>query len=123
MGIDDNLKRRKAFTKIEREEIYNKTNGRCGYCGELLNNRWHIDHIIPISNKQGNNNKDNLMASCPSCNNYKHSFSVDGFRKELNLQIRRLNDNSVNYRLAKRYNQIKETPNDIIFYFEKLKQV
>jgi 5-methylcytosine-specific restriction endonuclease McrA len=111
-----------SFSKEKRLQIKNKTNGRCGYCGCLLSEKFHIDHIVPVRHG-GNNLEANLIVACASCNNYKNVYSVEEFRKQIDLQIHRLNQYSVNYRLAKRYNQLFETPRPIIFYFESLKAV
>ncbi len=122
-----------------REKLYNKLNWKCWYCWELLEfKNMQIDHIIPQYNFKRDifykdfkipkflnhleewdvNHTDNLLATCRSCNNYKWAFSLEDFRKELQLQVERLNKNC-NYKLAKRYGLIEENKTDIIFYFEK----
>jgi len=35
------------MTKAEREKIFNKYNGRCSYCGCVLEKGWHVDEIEP----------------------------------------------------------------------------
>jgi 5-methylcytosine-specific restriction endonuclease McrA len=37
--------------KEEREFIRLKCNGRCAYCGEVLHQGWHIDHVEPVDRK------------------------------------------------------------------------
>lgn len=52
----DNLKR-KRVSKEERLNIYNKHNGRCGYCGEKIDIKdMQVDHIAPLkSYEEGDN--------------------------------------------------------------------
>ena len=126
--------------KIDRVEIYNKMSWKCWYCWiELKIKEMQVDHIIPQRNfkrdihyKEFNipnflkhldfwdiNHIDNLICTCRSCNNYKSALNLEDFRKEVWLQIERLNKNPM-YRLAKRYGLIQENPKKIIFYFETL---
>jgi len=127
-----------AKTKKEklRENVLNKCEGRCGYCGILLNGiRWHIDHVEPVERiseyKKGkgyvqtgkmaypeNDIFENMMPSCPSCNIQKHSFGLEEFRKNIQNKLVQL-EKQTQYRIAKRYGLLKETPIEIIFYFEK----
>jgi len=126
------------MTKIDRVAVYNKYNCRCGYCGIPLRiQEMQVDHIIPQSdyanrikrtfqlpsfltnlNENDVNNPANLMPSCRVCNNWKSSHSLEFFRAELAEQLKRLNNYSSNYRIAKKFGQIEETPKPIIFYFE-----
>jgi len=46
------------------------------------------------------------------------TYDIEHFRKELGRQVEHLRERSLNYRLAKRYGQITETPKKIRFYFE-----
>jgi 5-methylcytosine-specific restriction endonuclease McrA len=40
------------MTKKEiRTIVFNKCNGRCAYCGEILENGWHIDELLPVRRK------------------------------------------------------------------------
>ena len=118
----DTYQRRKTISKSLREMVFKKTNGRCGYCGDVLmtipSRRWHIDHMHPLS-RSGGNEIDNLIAACFPCNNLKHNGTVNDFRRQVGNQINRLLDN-VNYRTALRYGLINYTPKEIVFYFERL---
>lgn len=40
---------------------------KCAYCGVQLGNKYHVDHIIPLS-RGGSNDFDNLALACPRCN-------------------------------------------------------
>ena len=69
----------KEYSKRRLELVFNKTGGRCAYCGKVLSDDATIDHIIPRS-KGGGNNLDNLLPSCRSCNTSKGVKSLEEFR-------------------------------------------
>lgn len=119
--------------------IYEKYNGHCGYCGEAIKFRdMQIDHIIPKTNftqhitrekqkippflyhltEKDVHHPDNLMPACRACNGAKSWYSLELFRWEIEQQLDRVNRYSNNYRLAKRYKLVQETPQKIVFYFE-----
>lgn len=114
--------------KEEREYLFNKTNSRCGYCGDILPKRWHIDHIEPVYRiwyrkdrgkfgKPENDKLDNKIASCPSCNLYKSVFNLEEFRREIQENTRKLLRHT-GYKMALKYGIIKETEVKVKFYFE-----
>lgn len=127
-----------AFNKDIREKVYSKFDFKCGYCGENIKiKEMQVDHIIPQSEfKYHLNNKyripeflkhltlsdvdhiDNLMPSCRVCNKWKNNFDLEFFRNEISEQIKRLNNYSSNYRMAKKYGLVEEIKKDIKFYFE-----
>jgi len=136
------------MNRIARLAIYNKFERHCAYCGEKITyEEMQVDHVIPKRNfvhsirndKNGQeakfikvptflkhlneddvNHNDNLFPACRSCNNRKSTLSLESFRSEIAKQIDRLNKYSTAYRLAKRYNLLKEQIKPIIFYFETL---
>lgn len=118
--------------KINRTEIYQKYEGKCGYCGEdITEKEMQIDHIVPIYRNhslqdltkmniiRGTNNLNNLMPACKSCNNFKKTLTLEKFRIEMQKQVERANKYSVNYRFAKKFGLVKETNIDVVFFFEK----
>lgn len=125
--------------KIDRQKIYNKFNGCCAYCGDKIQLKdMQVDHIIPqmsfvqhVHNKfripnflnhlteTDMNHNDNLHPACRVCNKWKSAHDLELFRRELSEQVNRLNLYSANYRIAKRYSQIEEKEQPIIFYFEQ----
>jgi 5-methylcytosine-specific restriction endonuclease McrA len=123
--------------KEEREYFYKMFDGKCAYCGFPLNPRWHIDHVEPIERyKKFNYDKkkmetivyrperdalENKLPSCSNCNLWKHSFSLETFRTEIQKQVERARKYSRNFMMAERYGLIKETGDKVVFYFEKHK--
>jgi len=113
----------------KREKVFEKCNGRCAYCGDVLPEKWHIDHLEPVNrclktkkmNKPERDVIENMMPACPSCNNYKHSFTLEVFRREVGLLVGRLNSTFTQYKIAKRFGLVQETQNPVIFYFESIK--
>lgn len=124
--------------KEERQAIFNKTNGKCGYCGETLLKGWHVDHMEPVVRKlvydkekkqivtsremhrPENDCFENKIASCPSCNIRKHSANVEQFRYALSNTINTLNRDISSFKFAKRYGLVKETNAEVKFYYESL---
>lgn len=115
------------LTKQQRAELRNKYNGRCAYCGALLPDRWHADHIEPIVRNwidgtcefPVRNTLENFNPSCPSCNIVKSSMSLDSFRKIIGGFITSLNRDSTQYKFAKRYGLLEEREVEVKFYFER----
>lgn len=60
--------KRKRLTESAKKEIFIRDKFECQYCGSKEN--LEIDHIIPLS-KGGDNQEDNLITSCHSCNSLK----------------------------------------------------
>jgi len=117
--------------KSDREKLFNKYGGRCAYCGSVLSKGWHADHIVPVvrgyykdihESKKHLDVIGNMNPSCASCNNYKHSYTLEEFRHNLQNGIVMLEKNNPQYRFAKRYGLIQETGIKVKFYFERLQE-
>lgn len=127
--------------KIDRQAILDKMLSSCAYCGDFIDGikNMQVDHIIPksyfeyfIKNKHkvptflqhltetDVDHSDNLFPSCRVCNKWKATHTVEQFRIELQEQLKRLNDYSSNYRMAKKYKQLWESPVKITFFFEQI---
>lgn len=126
--------------KETRIYVWHKYKKHCSYCGgEIKYQEMQVDHLIPqirfewfirhlfrmpkhLTHLTVNdvNHIDNLMPSCRYCNNRKSDADLEFFRSELSEQLKRANKTSANYRMAKRYGQVIETPKPIVFYFEKI---
>ncbi len=104
--------------KINREEVHNKYNGHCAYCGkEITIKSMQVDHIIP-KKLDGSDEIGNLNPSCRSCNHYKRSFDLETFRRYMQGLHTRLQNDYIT-KIAIRYGVAKIVPFDGVFYFEK----
>ncbi len=52
--------------------LFTAQSGRCVYCKDKLDRKYHVDHIVPLS-KGGSNDPANLQLLCASCNLSKAS--------------------------------------------------
>ena len=91
-----------------REFVFNKTNGRCSYCGAKAA---EIDHIIPRA-QGGSNSVHNLTPACRSCNQKKSNLSLKDFGEIMNkdyshLEPKKLPKDAAIVQLARNY-MIKE---------------
>lgn len=66
-----------------RHIIFKRDGKKCQYCG-IENVKFHIDHIIPISNG-GSDEFKNLTVSCSKCNIRKKNLPVQIFLNKYNL--------------------------------------
>ena len=116
---------------LQRERIKMKFGGRCAYCGAILGDKWHKDHVEPVyrgcANDGGLGKPDrhieaNFYPACPACNLFKSVFSLEDFRQELSLQVERARKYSVNFRTAERFGLIEVQQNPIVFWFEQFAQ-
>lgn len=113
---------RQAIPKAVRLEVISMFEGRCAYCGEKKD-KLQIDHKHPVAmgGYVGDiNEKKNLLPACAQCNNFKMSFTIEGFRRELSQQVDRGIRNSINFRNALKFGQITLSQSPIVFYFEKV---
>lgn len=112
----------------KRQSIWNKSNGKCWYCGSKLPEKgWHADHLEPVVRNlvtgepkhPDRDNIDNLVPSCASCNINKHSMSLESWRQIIQGYVKSLNRDSTQYKLAKRYGLIEEKTIEVKFWFEE----
>lgn len=125
---------------IDRQKIYDKTEGKCYYCGCDLPKRWHKDHFWPQRKSHWLQSKPmmegvpapedlediddarNLVPACPRCNIRKSSFDVEQFREEIAAQVERLMKYSNQFQLALDYGLIEITDKEVQFHFEKMEE-
>ena len=76
--VEHNTKRRLRFLRAEGRftasdvaKLYVEQMALCAKCRVFLE-RWHVDHIIPLS-RGGSNWPSNLQLLCPPCNLRKHA--------------------------------------------------
>ena len=110
-----------AIKKEHREKTYNKYGKKCSYCGcELPTIKdMEVDHIHPKA-LGGKDELINYNPSCKQCNFYKGTFTIEGFREQINTLNERLMKPFIN-RLAIKHKILIYKPFDGKFYFERLK--
>jgi hypothetical protein len=135
--------------KINREQVYNKYGGLCGYSGTPLEDDWQVDHIVPqrvahffnierYREKYGINSVDdieNLIPCQKIINHYKRSLSLEEFRTLWLGGLHKRLDKPKNprteksrktkeYRLkvASYFGITPDKPFSGVFYFETLKE-
>ena len=119
--------------KIDRQAVFNKYNGHCAYCGDvLLPKKWQVDHKWPkalahLRPDYDIDSPENLMPSCTKCNIHKHGMPLDrldyvagGWRVVLSKQLSMLKKNA-QFDRALRFKQIIIEEKPIVFYFERFK--
>ena len=111
----------------KRREIWNKSSGKCWYCGcDLPEKGWHADHFKPIRRNwwensclnPENENVKNKVPTCASCNIQKGSLSVEQFREKIEGFVNSLNQYHTQYSVAKRYGLVQEVKGTVRFWFE-----
>lgn len=111
---------RRRFTAQQRQDVYDKLDGHCAYCGELLRiEDMQIDHVVPLRSG-GTNDMVNLLPACRSCNHYKRGNSLEAWRRMLEATPATLSRDSYTYCQAVRFGLVKPTPKPVVFYFENL---
>lgn len=132
--------------KGTREQVRNKCNGNCAYCGNKLGEDWQVDHGISkcywymvSDNPKDVDHISNLYPACRKCNHYKRSHPIDamkdliGFRNYMlsfHVRLKGLPKNTsvartmerIDYMqdIATRYGITPDKPFTGIFYFETL---
>jgi len=116
----------KEISKGKRLQVYNKTGGRCSYCGIKLymdvpinySDYFGIDHV---NSYPRNNNINNLTPCCRSCNSSKGRKSLNDFKI-----LRSLKQNNLNFSVEQ-YEYLKDNYSlDLlkgkelcVFYYER----
>lgn len=120
--------KRRKLTKTQRQAVYEKYQGHCAYCGTPIDMRaMQADHVIPMelyetykAIGQDIDTLDNMLPACRSCNNYKHSLTLEKFRAAIERWPEVLMRDSVTYKNAVRYGLVIPNPKLVKFYFERI---
>jgi hypothetical protein len=116
------MKRRK-LSKEERQEVYRKCDGHCAYCGISIKYKdMQVDHVNPLG-IGGADNVENMLPACRSCNHYKATLDMEGFRKYLSEIHKRLMRDSIPYQVAERFGIVEHKTDKVKFYFETLEMM
>ena len=115
------MNKRKSISKSTRTSVYLMYNGHCAYCGtEIVYKDMQVDHATPLR-IGGADDISNYMPACRSCNHYKATLDIEGFRDYLSRLHKRLMRDSIPYQVAERFGIVKHLSDDVKFYFEELK--
>ena len=115
------------MNKKLREQVYNKYDEHCAYCGiELIGiGEMQPDHIVPKVDG-GTDEFNNLNPSCKDCNNYKSHSSLEDFRyymkQFLNDKPEYLFKSPTKMRIAIKLGVVTLNKWDGKFYFEILEE-
>lgn len=101
----------------KRQRVWQKTNGRCAYCGKKLGTHWKsgvwsIDHFVPLS-RHGARGIDNLMPACLPCNSEKSNMLIDEWKQQQTIAPKSAK------RLAE-FGCLTVTAGAFSFYFERM---
>ena len=116
---------RKSIPKKIRQQIYDKYNGHCAYCGcELEYKDMQVDHIESVRmaeyhGEEPNDSIENYNPACRSCNFYKSTFGLEEFRKNIENSLVKKLRRDFNYKMLIKYGLIHEDFKSVRFYFEK----
>lgn len=108
--------------KLLRQEVYNKYNGHCAYCGcKISIKEMQIDHILP-QRLGGLTEIKNLNPTCRLCNHYKRATTLEVWRDEfLGKIIERLRKIYI-FRVAEKFGMIEVKEWNKKFYMEDCKK-
>lgn len=70
-----------SHTKEDIQFKYDQQLGLCAYCGCELDEKYHVDHIRPLS-RGGSNDASNLAIACPHCNTSKGNKLLSEWRRK-----------------------------------------
>lgn len=115
------------LNKQQRDELKQKFGGHCAYCGELLGDKWHADHLVAVvrdlttgkPEKPENDTYENLMPACTACNHNKRSLSLESWRSLLahyrDIKVPR---DCSQIRHLMRFGLVEFIQKPVTFYFE-----
>lgn len=113
---------RKRISKEERLKVYEKYGCHCAYCGKPIEYKdMQVDHLEAYW-KGGDDNIENYMPACRSCNHYKRGNSLEGFRRMIEKIPAKLERDSYIYRIGLMYGNVKADEKPIKFYFERFEE-
>lgn len=122
----------RSLTKALRGKVRNRFDGCCAYCGDPLDETFHVDHVEPalrgvhedtlrrLGMRPGEESEDNYFPACRPCNQSKGTLTVPEFRTYLRVLPTVLARDSSQLRMAVKFGQVKlKTGAPVKFHFEK----
>lgn len=99
------------MTKKQRQQIYEKFDGKCAYSGKPLDDKWQVDHVIPrnshhylvvsVDSPFDVDHMDNLLPTLRRLNHYKRAKDLNEWRQYLMSLHERLKKLPKNTRVEK----------------------
>lgn len=75
--------KRRSINGNKRDQVYEKSMGRCEICGKHLTiDDFTVDHIVPLA-KGGTNSIENLQCTCDICNRLKQDILPEDLLKKM----------------------------------------
>lgn len=107
---------RKRITNNLRDEIFLRDEFTCLYCKrQFTKKELVVDHFKPIK-KDGNNENENLVTSCVSCNSHKSDFTFEEYSSRIGMLPERITEINEYMRGLERvsnsFDTLIETPKD-----------
>lgn len=75
-----------VYTSDDIKRLFDLQRGRCACCAGSIVDRYHVDHVYPLS-KGGSNESKNIQLLCPECNLRKRAKQPHEFMRELGYLI------------------------------------
>lgn len=116
------LKIKQGSTTQKRIQVWQKTSGKCWYCGVSLviatKDNLHLPNIFVVDHLDnfGSSELENLLPSCAYCNRSKKRRTLEEFRQYLSEP--KFSDRQINY--LKSFNIEIPHVKQIVFYGETL---
>jgi hypothetical protein len=83
---------RKALTKGQRFDVFNRDGFTCQYCGSTPPSVvLHVDHVVSVANG-GTNDDENLITACEDCNLGKGTKPVERSPQSLQQRTERIRE-------------------------------
>lgn len=123
-------------SKRQKEALRAKFDGRCAYCGNLLD-KMHADHLEPVVRvnrdcmgrplpaaecrmmKPERNVVSNMMPACGPCNLHKGGYTLEQWRVYLQRSAEIVRKQTSTFRAGERFGVITVSDAPIVFYFER----
>ena len=124
-------------SKKQRDALRARFDGRCGYCGCVMD-KMQADHIHPVTRitttpwgkplppeerrmlRPDMNTVENMMPACAPCNNHKGGYRLEEWRAMLARSAEIVAREKSIFRAAVRFGLIEVKSCPVVFHFERV---